>query len=270
MTRSFGNETPKWRTRLAKEREHTSSFEGMTVAEWRVLMRGQSLLSTNHDTVVALDWPHYCTNATAACGGPKGYCYTFQGHQASSNHDRHVARVDVLARVHPELFGELVCDEVTALVAKGTLPYPNLRYSGSGEFTRAHLKGIRSVHERGVRLWGFTRNIDMAAQLKKWGIGVLLSCDRTTSAENIEEARSFGVGLAYVSADVSDTPPPGTVVTFPIHRGGRVREVVDSDTLCPKVVDDFFFDRRPRASCQFRCTRCHLVAEGRRIDSASN
>jgi hypothetical protein len=250
--------TPKWRTRLAKERQYLPSFEGLTATEWRKLVHSQSLLSTNHDTVVALDWPHYCTNATTACGGSNGYCYTFQGHQASSNHDRHVARVDALAREHPALFGELVYDEVTKLVAKGLLPYPNLRYSGSGEFTRAHLEGIFSVHERGVQLWGFTRNVDMAVQLKEGGIGVLLSCDRTTSPEIIDLARAQGVGLAYVSANVTDVPPLGTVVTFPIHRGGRVREVVDSDTLCPKVLDDFFLDQRPKGSCQFRCTRCHF------------
>lgn len=268
MTRDTGIEIPKWRTRLAKEREHTSSFEGMSENQWRVFMRGQSLLSSNHDTVVALDWPHYCTEATSACGGPKGYCYTFQGHQASSNHDRHVAQVDALARLHPELFGELVSNEVNALVSKGLLPYPNLRYSGSGELTRAHLKGILSVHERGVRLWGFTRSISVASQLKEWGIGVLFSCDRTTAVENVDLARGLGVGLAYVSANVLDTPPEGTVVTFPIHRGGRVREVVESDTLCPKVVDDFFFDQRDKGSCQLRCTRCHILTEGREVGDA--
>jgi hypothetical protein len=252
-------ETPKWQTRLAKERAYVSSFEGMTEAQWRVLMHGQTLLSSNRDTVVALDWPHYCIDSTAACGGPRGYCYTFQGHQAKPNHDRHVALVDVLARSHPQLFGELVCEEVGALVAKGTLPYPNLRYSGSGELTRAHLPALRAVHNGGTRLWGFTRSVTIAAQLREWGIGVLLSCDRTTNPAAIEHALTLGVGLAYVSADVFDIPPTGTVVTFPIHRGGRVREVVETDTLCPKVLDDFFLDRRPEASCQRRCTRCHLA-----------
>ena len=137
--------------------------------------------------------------------------------------------VDVLARNYPQLFGDVVCEEIAALVAKGTLPYANLRYSGSGEMTRAHLPGLRAVHDRGVRLWGFTRSVAIAAQLREWGAGVLFSCDRTTNPIVIEHALSLGIGLAYVSADVFDVPPNGTVVTFPIHRGGRVREVVESE-----------------------------------------
>jgi len=269
MARRQTEEKPKWQTRLAKEREYTSSFEGMTEAEWRVLMHGQKLLSNNHDTIVALDWPHYCTDSTVACGGQMGYCYTFQGNQAKPNHDRHVAMVDVLARSYPQLFGELVFEEIAVLVAKDILPYPNLRYSGSGEMTRAHLPALRAVHDRGVRLWGFTRSLVIAVRLREWGVGVLLSCDRTTNAIVVERALSLGIGLAYVSADVSDVPPRGTVVTFPIHRGGRVREVVEADTLCPKILDDFFFDMRPGGSCQSRCTRCHLLPANRGIESES-
>jgi hypothetical protein len=110
---------------------------------------------------------------------------------------------------------------------------------------------------RGVTLWGFTRNLRVADKLRSINASVIVSCDSTSPCGFIEEARSSGFALGYTSSDVGDVPPEGTVVTFPVHRVGRVHEVVDAPSICPKVLADFLDDCRPAGSCQNVCRRCH-------------
>lgn len=165
--------------------------------------------------------------------------------------------VDALARTYPDLFGETVAVEVHGAVTRGLLPYPNLRYSGSGEVVEAYLPALDQLTRRGVRLWGFTRNLRLAEALRKQGAAVIVSCDRTSPEEFVSRAAAAGFPLAYSSAGVMDIPPEGTLVTFPVHRVGRVREVVDSPTICPKVLADYLDDSRPEAACQRFCQRCH-------------
>jgi hypothetical protein len=141
------------------------------------------------------------------------------------------------------------------------MPYANIRYSGSGEVVEAYLPALRGIHSRGVRLWGFTRSLRLAQQLRELGAGVIVSCDGTSPAGFAERATAEGFPLAYSSRGVGDSPPAGTLVTFPIHRVGRVREVVDSPSVCPKVLADFLEDRRPEASCQLICQRCHTPSD---------
>ena len=255
------NETSwKWRIRLRTELSHRSEFARLSRAEWSSLLAKRRVTSSNHDTVLAIDWPHYCANATVACGGPAGWCYTFGGKQAGREHSRHVAMVDTLARNYPDLFGERVAAEAGRAVERGLLPYPNVRYSGSGETTFAHLAALREAARRGVWLWGFTRNVQLACELRSFA-GVIFSCDHSTSSNALGAARAARLPLAYTSRDVDDVPPPGTVVTFPLHRGGKVAEVVDSESLCPKVLFDFFEGVRPSATCQTACMRCHMRSE---------
>src|SRR5262245_55962925 len=83
----------RWRKRLAKELAFRAEFERLDSAAWKSLLATRSVTSTNHDTVLSLDWPHYCAYATVACGGPNGWCYTFQGRQTSQLHNRHAAMV---------------------------------------------------------------------------------------------------------------------------------------------------------------------------------
>ncbi len=248
---------PRWRKRLDKELVFRAEFEGLDEAEWRSLLKRRNVTSKNHDTVLAIDWPHFCGDATDACGGPKGWCYTFQGNQANKMHNRHVAMVDVLARSFPEVFGEAVANEVQAAVSGGAIPYPNLRYSGSGEVVEAYVPALQSVSMRGVKLWGFTRNLRVADGLRSIGASVIVSCDTTSPPGFIDDARSKGFSLGYTSSDVEDKPPPETIVTFPVHRIGRVNEVVDVPSTCPKVLADFLDDCRPEGSCQNICRRCH-------------
>jgi hypothetical protein len=254
----MSNETQaRWRKRLAKELVFRPEFSALDETAWRGLLRKRRITSSNHDTVVSLDWPHFCANATPACGGLRGWCYTFQGNQAGVLHNRHAAMVDVLARTYPDLFGETVAAEVQDAVRSELLPYPNLRYSGSGELVEAYIPALEQVTRRGVHLWGFTRNLSLAQKLRGLGAAVIISCDKTSPAGLGLEATAAGFPLAYSSNGVSDPPPWGTVVTFPVHRVGRVREVVDSPTVCPKVLADFLDDRRPEAACQWICRRCH-------------
>jgi hypothetical protein len=248
---------PRWRKRLEKELSFRRGFADLDERGWRDLLRIRRISSSNHDTVLSLDWPHFCANATVACGGPEGWCYTFQGNQAGASHNRHAAMVDVLARGYPELFGEAVAREVHDAVGKGLLPYPNLRYSGSGEVVEAYVPALDQTIRRGVRLWGFTRNLRVAETLRNMGAGVIVSCDRTSFSAFIARARAEGFPLGYSSTGVTDGPPAGTVVTFPVHRVGRVREVVDSASVCPKVLADFLDDSRPAGMCQRFCQRCH-------------
>ncbi len=247
----------RWRLRLDKELVFRPEFEDMDENEWRNLLKGRRVTSSNYDTVLSLDWPHFCANATLACGGPNGWCYTFQGNQAGKLHNRHAAMVDVLARNFPDIFGEHVAAEVQTIVDEGKIPYPNLRYSGSGEVVDAYLPALRQIQSRGVLLWGFTRNLQLGQELRKLGASVIISCDNTSPPGFIEKAKELMFRLAYSSNGVNDLPPVGTLVTFPVHRVGRVREVVDSPSVCPKVLADFLDDCRPKASCQLICQRCH-------------
>jgi len=249
--------SPRWARKLKRELALGKKYTRLNEQEWRQLLVGKRVTSFNHDTYLALDWPHYCYAATEACGGVNGWCYTFQGHQASRSHESRVAMVDSLARDMPALFAETVVAEVMEAVSQGHLPYPNLRYSGSGECAEHHHPALALVAQAGVRLWGFTRQLSLAAAMKDIGAAVIFSCDRTTDAAQIAAAQRQGVPLAYTSCDVSDVAPAGTMVVFPVHRGGRVKEVVDHESICPKVLDDFFLERRPPNSCQARCTRCH-------------
>lgn len=248
---------PRWRQRLEKELAFRPEFDDLDETAWRALLKKRRVASSNNDTVLSLDWPHFCAHSTPACGGPQGWCYTFQGNQAGKLHNRHAAMVDVLARNFPVIFAEQVTAEVNAAVQAGLMPYPNLRYSGSGEVVEAYVPALRGVCERGVRLWGFTRNLRLARQLRDMGAGVIVSCDKSSTPGFVEEASADGFPLGYSSNGVHDLPPKGTVVTFPVHRVGRVREVVDSPSVCPKVLADFLDDCRPKASCQLICHRCH-------------
>ncbi len=249
---------PRWRIRLEKELAFQSEFTELNEDDWRSLLKSRSVTSSNHDTVLALDWPHYCSHATRACGGATGWCYTFQGNQAGMLHNRHAAMVDVLARKYPCLFAEIVAEEVFYQVRKGNLPYPNLRYSGSGEVVESYFPALQKLVGREVTLWGFTRSLRIAEGLRDLGASVIISCDSTSPSTLAAQAASAGFAIAYTSMGVNDAPPEGTVVTFPIHRIGRVREVVDSPTVCPKVLADFFEDSRPKAGCQVLCRRCHI------------
>jgi hypothetical protein len=166
--------------------------------------------------------------------------------------------VHVLATREPDLFARTVVAEVAKAVSIGRIPYPNLRVAGSGETIDEYIPALSEITRQGVRLWGFTRNLRLAERMRAIGVGVIVSCDRTSSHELIREAGERGFPLGYTSDGVDDRPPPGTLVTFPVHRVGRVREVVDSPTLCPKVVADFLDESRPEAFCQRYCRRCHL------------
>jgi hypothetical protein len=248
---------PRWRQRLKKELAFRPAFEDLDQKAWEQLLRKRRITSTNHDTVLSLDWPHFCSHATPACGGREGWCYTFQGNQATKLHNRHVAMVDVLARRFPRLFAERVESEVRQTVADGLMKYANLRYSGSGEVVEAHVTALEQIALRGVSLWGFTRSLRLAQELRKIGASVIISCDRSSPEGFAECAMAAGFALAYSSMGVEDHPHPKALVTFPVHRGGRVREVVDTPSLCPKVVAEFLHGCRPAASCQLICTRCH-------------
>lgn len=255
------NSRPRWKIRLETELEHRSEFADLSPDEWRAVLRRKRITSSNYDTVMSLDWPHFCSSATEACGGASGWCYTFQGNQSLTVHNRHVAMVDVLARNFPSLFGEIVCNEVDKAVRTGRLPYPNLRYSGSGEVVLAYLPALKAIMDGGVHLWGFSRNLSLANALRDAGASVIVSCDHTSDKDFIQRARSDGFDLAYSSESVADLPPDGTLVTFPVHKIGRVHEVTDSPTVCPKVLEDFLYDERHPATCQERCRLCHKLGE---------
>jgi hypothetical protein len=252
--------TQKWERRLREELSHRQHFAELDRAGWRKLLSRTRVTSDNYDTVLSIDWPHFCAGATDGCGGAGGWCYTLHGNQASQSHDAKVAMVDLAARRCPDLLASKVVSEVRAAVTRGALAYRNLRYSASGEVASAHIPALRLIADQGVRLWGYTRQVRIGVLLRSVGAAVLFSCDRSTSPATIEEARREGLGLAYTSLGVTDVPPSGRVVTFPLHRAGRVREVVDDPALCPKVVDEYLHESRNKAWCQARCVRCHLVA----------
>ena len=257
------NTPARWRRRLEKERSYLGEFEHLTLLEWRDLLKKRKVTSSNHDTVLSLDWPHYCAHATVACGGPEGWCYTFQGRQATALHNRHAAMVDVLAKTHPALFAERVLAEVEKAVTDGEIPYKNIRFSGSGEMTEKHVDALGSVVASGVHAWGFTRNIAVAKKIRSIGAFVLLSCDATSPEGFAAEAIEAGFLLAYSSSGIEDLAPKGTLVTFPVHKVGRVKEVANVESLCPKVVSEFLHDDRPPSVCQQLCNRCHSLPEAR-------
>jgi len=180
------------------------------------------------------------------------------GESGRKTHNRHAAMVDVLATTEPILFGEIVELEVRRAVERGMLTYPNIRYSGSGEIVEAYVPALLEVERRGIRLWGFTRSLRYARLLRDIGVSVIVSCDQTSPLDVVERARKDDFPLGYSSVGVEDEPPEGTLVTFPVHRVGRVREVVDTPSLCPKVLSDYFDDSRPEGYCQRLCSRCHL------------
>lgn len=252
---------PRWRQRLEKEKSHLAEFESLNASEWRDLLKKRKVTSTNHDTFLSLDWPHYCAHATPACGGSDGWCYTFQGRQATALHNRHAAMVDVLAKKHPNLFAERVLVEVERAVNRDEMPYNNIRFSGSGEMTEKHVEAIDAVIKSGVHAWGFTRSLIVAEKVRSAGAFVIVSCDATSPKGFAAEATEAGFPLAYSSDGVGDIPPEGTLVTFPIHRVGRVQEVADVASLCPKVVSEFLHDDRPASFCQRLCNRCHSAGE---------
>lgn len=253
--------TPRWRIRLDKELAYRAEFESLDEQGWEALLRSCSVTSQNHDTVLSLSWPHFCAHATESCGGSEGWCYTFQGNQVSKAHNRHAALVHFLATRQPRLFAAKVRQEVEKAVDRGDIPYPNVRLAGSGETIQSHLPALQKVLEQGIGLWGFTRDLRLAERLRQIGVKIIVSCDRSTPAHFVEMASELALPLAYTSVSVNDHPPEGTLVTFPLHRVGRVREVVDTPTLCPKVLTDFLEDSRPKAYCQRHCHRCHLREE---------
>lgn len=249
---------PRWIRRLRQERALSSRFEKFTESDWRSFSKNSRLLNENYDTVVSLDWPHYCGSATTGCGGVNGWCYTLTGQIAASRERALRAGInDVLATRFPILFAEIIDIELTKLTMRGSLPDRNLRYSGSGELLSRHVPALKAISDLGVRLWGFSKNISVASELKKLGISVLFSCDATTQPEQLKLAAENGLRLAYTSTSISDWPPNGTFVTFPVHRSGKVREVVDVPSICPKVLDEFQSGKRRAGWCQHRCHRCH-------------
>ena len=248
---------PKWRRMLEKEMAERSAFEGLSELEWLKVLRGRGITSANHDTVLSLDWPHFCATATEACGGAKGWCYTFTGLQAGGSHVRKVAMVDALAVEWPGLFAKTVVAEVGRAVASGAIPYPNLRYSGSGELRMQHLEALANISAAGITLWGFTKNIAIARALRSLKISVIFSHDCTTDRAVLSTAVREEIPLAYISSGVDDRPNHPCVVVFPLHRSGRVGEIADVPMLCPKVVHEYLNQVRPAGSCQIVCQRCH-------------
>lgn len=247
----------KWQVRLKRELHYRAEFSHLTREEWGKLIAKRTILSRNHDTVLSIDWPHYCRGASQGCGGPNGWCYTMSGHLAGATHDRKVAMIDQAARNEPGLLAEKTAEEIRCAVNSGLLPYPNLRYSGSGELSEHHIPFLELVSAAGVRLWGFTRLPRIGLLLREIGATVIISCDYTTPHAVIDEARYCNFPLAYTSLNCGDSPPDGTIVTFPVHRGGSVREAVNHASLCPKVIDEFFHGDRLPGWCQERCKRCH-------------
>ena len=239
----------------------STNTRNSTTMQLEVLLSTIDPLSVNHDTGFSLDWPHYCSFATEACGGERGWCYTFAGFHVSKSQAQKVALNDVMARRLPLQFAQRVVTCVQAHVSSGRLPYPNLRFSGSGEITLHHIDALEAIDELGVQLWGFTKNPIVAERLSTIGVAVIFSSDRTSDPSHVERARNYGVKLAYSSVGVDDRPPGEIFVTFPVHVSGRVTEVVDHPSVCPKVVEEFLHGTRTPGWCQERCQRCHLNGE---------
>ena len=250
---------PKWKRRLDVELSFAVQYAKLSLKELEAIIIDHTITSENHDTVLALDFPHYCYSASVGCGGARGWCYTFQGHQSFSAHHRKVALIDAASKNAPHALARKCVSEIKTAVTAGRLSYPNIRFSGSGEVMPHHLVFLKLIAEYGVQLWGFSRNLKIANQLRTLGAAVHISCDQTTDPGLIKKARQQGFPLAYTSIGVHDKPPEGTNVTFPLHRSGRVREIVDSSSLCPKVINEYFNQQRAAGSCQKICTRCHKM-----------
>ena len=251
----------KWRARLKDELSFGTQFKSWSQADWRGYLSEKRIVSDNYDTVLSLDWPHFCSGATEGCGGKRGWCYTLGGHiGGSTQRSLRAAITDRLARDYPELFAEISSREIRQFVDKGRIPYPNIRFSGSGEIHLSHVPALLALKARSVHLWGFSRNIRVATLLNREGVSVLFSCDATTPFDRLKDAQDSGLNIAYTSTGVDDVPPAGAFVVFPVHRSGRVREVVDSEKLCPKVVQEYMEGKRKKGACQFSCTRCHMAA----------
>jgi len=247
----------KWRVRLEKELDAQDLFKKLSDDALISKMNASRITSANHDTVISLDFPHYCVGATDGCGGENGWCYTFQGALASQAHHEKVAFNDILAKKFPDALSAKVVKEVNRATEKGEIPYSNLRFCGSGEASKHHVVVLGLIKSAGVSVWGFSRNLVVANMLRDVGVHVQISCDKTSSKKFIESAVLGGFPLAYTSTTFDDKPPYGTNVVFPLHRSGRVSEVVDAAGLCPKVVEEFFSQQRRPRYCQDLCTRCH-------------
>lgn len=248
---------PKWIRRLEEELAYRAQFEMLTLRELERELGATPLLSENHDTVVSIDVPHYCGGATPACGGPRGWCYTFFGSSIAAGRARKAALVDVYAERHPNAFADRVVVEVRELVRRGLLRYFNVRFAGSGELRLQHIPALECLAANGIRAWGFTKNAAVYLRLRKSRIACLFSCDATSDREALRSVLSAGGLLAYTSTSARDLPPEGSFVTFPVHVSGRVTEVADHPTLCPKVLEEYFDGTRREAWCQARCLRCH-------------
>jgi len=253
---------PRWKRRLAVELAAQRPMLDFSDAELLARLGRSGVLSANHDTVVSLDWPHYCSYATAACGGIRGWCYTLAGHHVSESHARKVALNDLAAKRLPAEFAAQVAREVGTRVERGELPYANIRFSGSGEAKLHHVDALAGIVARGIRVWGFTKNPALAAALRERGVAAIVSCDYSTRRAHLDTALKHSIPLAYSSRGVDDSPPIPVLVTFPVHASGRVTEAIDHPTLCPKVVDEFLTSTRQRGWCQERCRRCHLLPRG--------
>jgi hypothetical protein len=247
----------KWKVKLHEELSYGAGFAHLSDEELLSLLDTKDILSANHDTRIALDFPHYCSSATKGCGGDNGWCYTFGGHQASKAHSRKVALIDVCAKRLPNALAEKISNELFVYLEKGLIQYPNLRFSGSGELAKHHLDLIEILISKKINLWGFSKNLKLASSLRALGSQVLISIDKTTDARFVEKAIRLGFLIAYTSIGVDDYPPANTLVTFPLHRGGKVKEVVDVSSLCPKVVEEYFHGKRNSGYCQDICNRCH-------------
>ncbi len=252
-----GRLTEKWRQLLAQELQYRNALTGQSTEKLTELCKRSKLLSGNIDTGVSLDFPHYCTGATPLCGGPRGWCYTFSGRHCSEGHHQKVALIDVLSVKEPELLAATVLTEVDNARVKGLVSSMNLRYAGSGEVAPHHLPALKIISSKGIKLWGFTKRLDVALSLRAIGASVLFSWDSSSKLDLVQEAVTNGFQLAYTSADALDRPEIPSFVVFPLHRQGRVREVVDCSNLCPKVVEEYLTDTRRPGACQSRCTRCH-------------
>jgi hypothetical protein len=252
--------TDKWKLRLKLELDMGSEFKGLKADEWNLKLSRKRLVNDNYDTVISLDWPHYCSHATKGCGGPNGWCYTLGG-QIGGNKARSLraAMTDRLARDYPDVFAEIVHKEILQFVKNKKINYPNIRFSGSGEVHQNHFAALIALKNKGVQLWGFSRNPKFAIELQEHGISVLFSCDATTPEQNLEYAKNNGLKLAYTSLGVSDVPKFEAFVVFPVHRSGRVREIADTRNVCPKISQEFLTGKRKPASCQKVCTLCHKV-----------
>jgi hypothetical protein len=247
----------KWKVKLDIEMKLKKKFESLSISDLSKKIELKKILSDNHDTVVSLDFPHYCYYSTESCGGKNGWCYTFQGYQSMNNHYSKVALIDIASEKIPKLLAKKISSEVNTVFKNNKIPYPNIRYCGSGEISKKHLKLLNYIKDEGIHLWGFTRNIELGKILKNEDISVIISIDKTSDKKVYTNASDNGLKIAYTSDSIDDVPPKGCHVVFPVHRLGKVKEVGDFESLCPKVVSEFFTGCRKNGTCQNECKKCH-------------